>query len=89
MVSAGEGGVKLFTPEDYIPIFSKFEVGTVVRLNKKEYDRTIFTQANIKHYDLYFMDGSAPSESILRRFLDIAENEPGTQIFSCFLNPYF
>lgn len=36
------------------------------------------TRAGIKHYDLYFMDGSAPSESILRRFLEIAESEPGS-----------
>jgi len=78
-----ETGQKTYAPEDYIPLFKKFGVSTVVRLNKKEYDRASFTAQGIKHYDLYFMDGSAPSDSILRRFLDIAENEPGVIAVHC------
>jgi cell division cycle 14 len=49
----------------------------LIRLNKKEYDRNLFVQAGFSHYDLYFLDGSVPPESILKRFLDIAESEEG------------
>lgn len=81
--TAVETGQKVFTPEDYIPLFKKMGITTIVRLNKKEYDRSSFVQEGIKHYDLYFMDGSAPSESILRRFLEIAESEPGVIAVHC------
>lgn len=37
-------GQKIFTPEDYIPLFQKMGITTIVRLNKKEYDRNSFIQ---------------------------------------------
>jgi len=40
-------------------------IGTVVRLNKAKYDRTILTRANIKHFDLHFKDGGVPSLDII------------------------
>lgn len=52
----------MFTPEDYISIFKKFGVTRVVRLNKKEYDREKFIKNGIKHTELYFIDGSTPSD---------------------------
>eukprot|EP01114_Cavostelium_apophysatum_P017258 TRINITY_DN5086_c0_g1_i1.p1 TRINITY_DN5086_c0_g1~~TRINITY_DN5086_c0_g1_i1.p1 ORF type:complete len:531 (-),score=80.00 TRINITY_DN5086_c0_g1_i1:14-1606(-) len=75
--------IRTFAPEDYLPLFKKHGVSTIVRLNKKEYDRTSFTSSGVRHYDLYFMDGSAPTESILRRFLEIAENESGVIAVHC------
>lgn len=55
-------GLRIFTPEDYIPIFKTFDVGTVIRLNKPQYDQEKFIKSGIKHYDLYFLDGSTPSD---------------------------
>jgi cell division cycle 14 len=50
-------------------------VGTVIRLNHKSYDENIFKKYNIKHYDLYFPDGSTPSDEIVERFFEICEKE--------------
>lgn len=50
----------MFTPNDYIPIFKKLGVTTVVRLNNKTYDSNDFIKKGIKHKDLYFPDGSVP-----------------------------
>lgn len=52
---------RTFTPNDYVPIFKKLKVTTVVRLNNKTYDAADFTKKDIKHVDLYFPDGSVPS----------------------------
>lgn len=41
-------------------------VGVVIRLNHKSYDEDIFKKYNIKHYDLYFPDGSTPSDEIVQ-----------------------
>ena len=37
----------------------------VVRLNKPAYDKKIFEKNGISHRDLYFMDGTTPSEEIV------------------------
>ena len=72
-----------FTPEDYVPIFKKFGVSLVVRLNKPQYDKTKFTKAGIKHIDLYFLDGSTPPDDIVEKFLDAAEKEKGAIAIHC------
>ena len=36
-----------FTPEDYVPIWKKFNVGLVVRLNKPQYDKQKFVKNGI------------------------------------------
>lgn len=66
-------GNKLFGPKDYVPIFKKFGVTAVVRLNNKTYEQSGFTQNDINHHDLFFTDGTAPTLEIVDRFLDIAE----------------
>ena len=43
-------------------------VNTIVRLNKPQYDKNLFTQAGFKHVDLYFLDGSTPPEDIVDLF---------------------
>ena len=64
-------------PEDYIEYFREHNVGAVVRLNKKMYEASRFTQYGVRHHEMYFPDGTCPSEQILLRFLDTAEREPG------------
>ena len=64
-------------PEDYIEYFKEHNVKAVVRLNKKMYEASRFTEAGVRHHEMYFPDGTCPSEQILLRFLDTAEREPG------------
>ena len=36
-----------------------------------------FTKGGFQHEDLFFTDGSTPSDAILQQFLDICEKAPG------------
>lgn len=47
------------------------------------YDRKRFLDGGFRHHELYFPDGSCPTEPILRRFLEIAEGEPGALAIHC------
>ena len=49
-------------PEDYLQVFKHFNVTHVIRLNEAKYDRQKFAKAGIKHTDLFFIDGSTPSD---------------------------
>lgn len=51
---------RTFTPEDYVPIFKKWQVNLVVRLNKETYESKKFLKNWIKHVDLIFPDWSVP-----------------------------
>lgn len=66
-------------PEDYVPHFLEKKVGLVVRLNKKYYDEHRFKANGIDHLDLYYPDGSCPSDEILDRFLKTCEARPSDQ----------
>jgi len=70
-------------PEDYIPIFKRFGVTAVVRLNKKVYDRKKFLDAGIKHYDMYFIDGGNPTDAIIKQYIEVVENERGSVGIHC------
>ena len=76
-------GYRTYTPEDYSPIFKKWNINLVVRLNKPVYDREIFIKNKIKHMDLYFLDGSTPSEAIIDSFLSACEKEKGAIAVHC------
>jgi protein-tyrosine phosphatase len=76
-------GMIHLTPDDYYPIFKKWNVTAVVRLNKKLYDRRQFTNYNINHYDMYYIDGGLPPEPILTKFLEIAQSEKGGIAVHC------
>jgi len=76
-------GYRRFTPEDYVPIFKKFGVTRVVRLNNKQYDENRFIKNGINHTDLYFLDGSCPSDEIIEKFLELAESEKGAIAVHC------
>jgi cell division cycle 14 len=73
----------LYSPKDYVPIFKKLGVTTVIRLNNKTYEAEGFTKNGIKHHELFFTDGTAPSMPIVDKFLDIVENEKGAIAIHC------
>jgi len=71
------------TPAYYLPYFKLNNVGTVVRLNTIEYEAQSFTKHGIKHYDMYFVDGTVPPLSIVDQFLEVAETTPGVIAVHC------
>ncbi|XP_062273092.1 dual specificity protein phosphatase CDC14B isoform X7 [Scomber scombrus] len=78
-----ENGYPLHAPEAYIPYFRKHNITSVVRLNKKMYDARRFTESGFEHHDLFFVDGSTPTDSIVRKFLNICENAEGAIAVHC------
>ncbi len=77
------GGYHTLRPEDYIQYFLKKNVTLVVRLNKPYYDAKKFINHGIGHLDLYFLDGSNPTEPILQKFLTKSEETPGAVAVHC------
>jgi cell division cycle 14 len=71
------------TPADYIQIFSKLNVVAVCRLNEKHYDKQDFTDAGIRHYDMYFEDCSTPSATVIEQFFEMCDKEAGTIAVHC------
>lgn len=69
------GGIKVATPADIIPIFQQIGITHVIRLNKQFYDAKDFIDAGIGHTELFFPDGSIPTQLILDKFMDVVENE--------------
>ena len=53
--------------------FQQHNITLVVRLNNALYHRGVFEDAGIEHKDLYFDDGSNPSDDILRTFIQDAD----------------
>ncbi|CAL8310198.1 unnamed protein product [Lota lota] len=78
-----ENGYPLHAPEAYFPYFRKHNVTTIVRLNKKVYDAKRFTDAGFHHHDLFFVDGSTPSDIIMQRFLHVCESTEGAVAVHC------
>lgn len=76
-------GYPLHAPEAYFPYFRKHNITTVIRLNKKIYEAKRFTDGGFDHYDLFFIDGSTPSDSILQQFLTISEEAEGAIAVHC------
>ena len=78
-----EDGYRQFTPEDYVPIFKSFGVGTVVRLNKKRYDEKKFLDEGLGFLDIPFEDGTIPPDEIVKKFLATVEEEPKAVAVHC------
>ena len=55
----------------------------MVRLNKNLYDSRRFDKAGFEHHDLFFLDGTTPSDLIIRRFLHVCENNEGAVAVHC------
>lgn len=81
--SVDADGYPAFMPEDYVPMFQKAGITLVVRLNKRQYDKRRFTANGLKHLDLFFPDGSCPPNTIVSRFLQATETEPGGVAVHC------
>ncbi|OCH93581.1 tyrosine protein phosphatase [Obba rivulosa] len=65
---------KLPTPFlNCLDYFEKQNVKLVVRLNNALYDRQLFLDRGIKHCELYFDDGTNPTDEIVRKFIDMAD----------------
>jgi len=58
-------------------------VTTIIRLNKKIYDKTRFVAGGFQHVDLFFVDGSTPSDLIMEHFLSVCESTPGAIAVHC------
>ena len=67
-----------FTPEEYGDIFDELSIKKVIRLNEAKYDRKRFISQGISHSDLFFPDGSNPSDEIVADFLKICERHFAT-----------
>lgn len=78
-----EHGYPLHAPESYFPYFRRHNVTTVIRLNKKIYDASRFSNAGFDHRDLFFIDGSTPNDTILKQFIQICENTSGAVAVHC------
>jgi len=78
-----ENGYPLHAPESYFAYFRLHYVTTIVRLNKKIYDAKRFTNAGFQHEDLFFIDGSTPTDAILEKFLEVAEGSSGAVAVHC------
>lgn len=78
-----DNGYPLHAPESYFPYFRLHKVSTIIRLNKKIYDAKRFVKGGFQHEDLFFTDGSTPSDDILQQFLTICENAAGGIAVHC------
>ena len=78
-----DNGYPLHAPESYFPYFRLHSVITIVRLNRKIYDAKRFTRNGFQHEDLFFTDGSTPTDEILQKFLVICEEAPGAIAVHC------
>lgn len=71
------------TPEDYAHLFKSIGINTVIRLNKEHYDSSKIIQQGIDFHDLYFLDGSVPSEPIIEQFLSLISDPKSTIAVHC------
>ena len=71
------------TPEQYSALFKSINVTDVIRLNNKTYEAERFVKHGLSHWELYFLDGSVPSESIVNSFIDIVDRAAGAVAVHC------
>ena len=78
-----EDGWGNYTPETYAEVFKGVGITAVIRLNSPTYESSRFTKVGIRHYELYFADGSCPNADIVERFNRIVEMEYGAVAVHC------
>ncbi|XP_065355684.1 probable serine/threonine-protein kinase DDB_G0282963 isoform X2 [Calliphora vicina] len=76
-------GYPCHSPETYFEYFRDNNVTTIIRLNAKVYHASSFENAGFDHKDLFFIDGSTPSDLILKKFLTICETTKGAIAVHC------
>ncbi|KAI0637766.1 phosphatases II [Trametes polyzona] len=65
---------KLPTPfQNCLDYFERQNVKLVVRLNNPLYDAQVFRERGINHVEMYFDDGTNPTDEIVRKFIDMAD----------------
>ncbi|OMJ69428.1 hypothetical protein SteCoe_32860 [Stentor coeruleus] len=72
-----------FTPEMYVSLFRNLGVTDIIRLNNKTYEAERFLRYGFNHRDLYFLDGSVPSEEIVEEFIELVDKVPGAIAVHC------
>lgn len=60
-----------------------FFCSTIIRLNLKLYNASRFSNAGFDHKELFFTDGSKPTDLILKSFLQICEEAKGAIAVHC------
>ena len=70
-------------PEQYSALFKSINVTDVIRLNNKTYEAERFTKLGLNHWELYFLDGSVPNESIITSFTNIVDRTAGAVAVHC------
>ena len=75
--------IKLATPKILIPAFQELKINHVVRLNKHFYDAAEFVNAGINFTDLYFEDGTTPSNMIIDEFFKVMDEEGSIVALHC------
>jgi cell division cycle 14 len=58
-----------FTPEEYCDIFKTWNIKKVIRLNEAKYERKRFITNGVTHQDLFFVDGSNPTDDVVEEFI--------------------
>jgi len=65
---------KLPTPFlNCLDYFEKNNIRLVIRLNNQLYDRNTFVERGIDHMEMYFDDGTNPTDEIVRLFIDTVD----------------
>lgn len=78
-----DNGYPCHAPESYFTYFRQNDITTVIRLNLKLYNASRFSNAGFKHQELFFTDGSKPTDGILKKFLQICESTSGAIAVHC------
>jgi len=60
--------------QNCLEYFEQRNVKLVVRLNNELYDRQTFLERGMSHLELYFDDGTNPTDEIVRRFIDVSDD---------------
>ncbi|KIO30890.1 hypothetical protein M407DRAFT_221992 [Tulasnella calospora MUT 4182] len=65
---------KLPTPFlNCLEYFSERGIKVIVRLNNPLYDKNTFLEKGLEHVELYFDDGTNPTDEIVRKFIDLSD----------------
>ncbi|RMZ88890.1 hypothetical protein DV736_g3888, partial [Chaetothyriales sp. CBS 134916] len=69
------GAARISQPfKNVLAHFVQRNVGLVVRLNSELYCPSYFTALGIQHVDMIFEDGTCPNLSVVRKFIQLAQN---------------
>ncbi|TPX50134.1 hypothetical protein SeMB42_g00143 [Synchytrium endobioticum] len=75
--------VSAFKIDDLVRYLKDNKVASLVRLNNKIYESKRFVDAGLEHVELYFPDGTTPSDPILKKFLELCETRQGAIAIHC------